>query len=927
MPSKPILTLLTTLFVAPAFAAESIDYVHDVFPILEKHCLACHTSDEAQGGLVMESYSALMRGGDSGPALTPGTPTSSRLFMMASGQMKPVMPPDDAERPTEDELTTIATWIEQGASGPAGEIVMRRELRTPQISTSADAKLPITAVAICLDGSTRAIARYSDVRLVSGESELPITSIEPQPGKVNSLRFSRDGSKLLIASGVTGLYGRAAIYDVASGKLLSVVEGHHDAIQVAIFSPDEKSIATASYDRQILLWDVASGQAKQQFVGHNGAIYALAFSPDGRVLISGCADETVKVWDVDSGRRLDTMSQPTDEVFSVAVTNDGSYVIAGSADNRLRVWKLLSRDAPRINPLVATRFVDESALTHIAMTADGSRLVVVSEAGNVKVLRTSDWKQLAALKPLDDTASDLAISSDGKFALISLMNGGLVKRELPSVELVTSSGTSTAGEVEPLYLDVGPLRVSDETALRTEQGLPESTLADRPLRLSRGSELTGSIATTGEEDWFAFDAHQGELWVIETNTSGLNSKLDSVIEIRDDQVQPVLQTRLQATRDSYFTFRGKDSTQSNDFRIFAWEEMKLDEYLYASGEVSRLWMAPRGSDSGFDVYPGKGNRWTYFGTSGTVHALGEPAYIVRQLDAHEPAAANGLPVFDIHYANDDDPSQRRGKDSYILFTAPASGRYLIRLRDTRSEGGDGYKYRMRLRPATAGFSPSVEAIKAPLRRGSGRELVVVVDRFDGYDGEIWFEINELPAGVHSNFPVRVQPGQNFAVGNIWTDADANDWEGELTPMVTAYAMIDGKRIEREAGTAGKLTLIDRPNATIQIVPVSLTLGNTSQATVKINRGETISLLVKADRKDGFTKEISLGKEQAGRNMPHGVYVDNIGLNGLLVRENESERQFFVTADPVAELGKRDFFLTGGIDSNITSTPIQLEVLP
>jgi len=113
---------------------------------------------------------------------------------------------------------------------------------------------------------------------------------------------------------------------------------------------------------------------------------------------------------------------------------------------------------------------------------------------------------------------------------------------------------------------------------------------------------------------------------------------------------------------------------------------------------------------------------------------------------------------------------------------------------------------------------------------------------------------------------------------------------------------------------------------LEIVPDSLAMPS-DNATVKIKRGETISLMVKADRKDGFTNEISLGKEQAGRNMPHGVYVDNIGLNGLLVREGESERQFFVTADPAAELGKRDFFLTGGIDGNITTRPIQLEVLP
>ena len=76
------------------------------------------------------------------------------------------------------------------------------------------------------------------------------------------------------------------------------------------------------------------------------------------------------------------------------------------------------------------------------------------------------------------------------------------------------------------------------------------------------------------------------------------SKHDSRIEVLDTAGAPLERVVLQAVRDSWFTFRGKDSNQSDDFRVQNWREMELDEYLYAGGEVVKLWHYPRAPDSG-----------------------------------------------------------------------------------------------------------------------------------------------------------------------------------------------------------------------------------------------------------------------------------------------------------------------------------------
>lgn len=931
-PTKRLLAILISMVMAGSGRADDpLDFQRDVFPILESHCLGCHSADEAEGGFVMDSHATMMAGGESGVAVTAGSAGSSRMLGMIRGQLEPVMPPEGESRPSDEEIEMLANWVDQGAVGPDGDLPIKRPLRTPAIETKPGVSMPITAIAISRDGSRRAIARYGSVQILD-ESDRVVANLDRELNKVNSIEFSNDGTRTLVASGLTGAYGSAAIFATETGELLSEFVGHRDVLYAAVFSPDERQIATAGYDREIILWDVASGEPVRSFSGHNGAIYGLAYSPDGQVIVSACADETLKVWRVDSGERLDTLSQPEGDVFAVAITADGKHILAGSADNRLRVWQLRSKNKARINPLVATRFVDESPIVNFSLTPDGNAVVVLSEAGNVKVIRTSDWNQAAALEPLGETGSDLSVSPDGRTISVSLMSGKIVTREMPALEQV---GPDVLAAERPVYLDLGELSKQSESELRqkavalpmpatgsSSEGGPTSALLDVP----RGAEIAGQIAAVGEVDGYRWEAGKGEVWAIDADAAE-NSRIDPVITIFDVENRPVLRTRLQAIRDSYFTFRGKDSMQVADFRLFNWEEMHLNDYLYAAGEVTKLWMYPRGPDSGYNVYPNEGDRWTYFGTTHTTHALGEPAYVVRPLPPGAAPTANGLPVFDLVYENDDDPMRVAGKNSRLLFTAPNDAHYTVRIADTRGDGGEAFGYRLTIRPASPGFLPSVSKANGTLRRGTGREFIVRVDRRDGFEGPVTFEIPDLPPEIASNVPLTIESGQRFAMGTLWVSEDSPGWEGTIAPEVIATATINGRVVERRVGPVGELTLGDRPSAIPSIHPVDRNAAENETWTLSLRRGETATARVVIRRKENFTKEVSFGKEDSGRNTTHGVYVDNIGLNGLLVRENETEREFFLTADPIAQPGKRYFFLRAEIDGNVTSHPIVVEVLP
>jgi hypothetical protein len=97
-----------------------VTYVADVEPILEVHCLTCHTA-EAEGaqasGLVMESYEDLMTGTQYGPVVVPGSASTSVLYQVVSGENvdESLQMPHGGKPLAEESIATIKAWIEQGA--------------------------------------------------------------------------------------------------------------------------------------------------------------------------------------------------------------------------------------------------------------------------------------------------------------------------------------------------------------------------------------------------------------------------------------------------------------------------------------------------------------------------------------------------------------------------------------------------------------------------------------------------------------------------------------------------------------------------------------------------------------------------------------------------------------------------------------------
>ena len=477
----------------------------------------------------------------------------------------------------------------------------------------------------------------------------------------------------------------------------------------------------------------------------------------------------------------------------------------------------------------------------------------------------------------------------------------------------------------------------------------------------------GRIGSAADVDLYRFAAKAGERVVLETVAAQRGSPIDTRIEVLYPDGRPVQRLQLRAVRDSALTFKSIDAN-ANGGRLVNYEEMELNQYLYMNGEVVRLYIAPRGPDSEYNFYsvggstlPGDANgiigkRRSYFDTSPIAHALDEPCYVVEPHAAGEKLPANGLPVFPLYYANDDDALRQLGADSRLIFTAPADGEYLVRVSDTRSFGGERFIYRLVARPAAPDFKVSLLGLaNATIPRGAGLGFTARVERIDGFDGPVKVEIAGLPAGLVATTPLVIEAGHTDARGTLYAAPDAPEGElieaTELSPKpargmagkapkqklgkntnnpvapgsdktpaagagaeavaikVTAAATIGGKGVSKPVNDFGKVTVRGKPLVYVALGPAAspttapsaepqpsvASAGPVAPSTrpsivmpeVTITPGALTPAYLRIVR-NGFEEEIRFDVE----DMPHGVIVADIGLNGVLILKGQNERQIF-----------------------------------
>ena len=215
--------------------------------------------------------------------------------------------------------------------------------------------------------------------------------------------FSPDRRTVLTASGQPPI---VELYDVPTGRLTLLPSAHQGEITALAVSPDGKAALSADDRGMARLWDIATGTTKGEPLRHEGSIWTAAFGPDGRSVVTASADKTTRLWDAATGQAFAPLLENEEPALEVAFSAD-SQTIAIRTAHSVRTFARLSGQggAKLLGPPWQPReskanwgFEDGAVKLQregirtlgvgvMALSPDGTRVLATCEGSEARLLR------------------------------------------------------------------------------------------------------------------------------------------------------------------------------------------------------------------------------------------------------------------------------------------------------------------------------------------------------------------------------------------------------------------------------------------------------------------------------------------------------------------------------------------------------------
>jgi WD40 repeat protein len=207
---------------------------------------------------------------------------------------------------------------------------------------------------------------------------------------------------------------------------LVVQRGHggSNAITSLAWSADGRYLLTGSWDYTAILWDAATHKQLRRFSGHTAGITSVALSTDGRRAYTCGADNSVRFWDLTTGKELRRFTEFKAFQLFMAYSPGGRRVlVSGGADLHEMRGRLLHE---RTGKVTGQLFMGDRSLKGMAYSANGRRILALSDALMPILLFNAKGKQVHRLKGHEKPVVAGALSPDGRRALTGSEDGVVI---------------------------------------------------------------------------------------------------------------------------------------------------------------------------------------------------------------------------------------------------------------------------------------------------------------------------------------------------------------------------------------------------------------------------------------------------------------------------------------------------------------------